>query len=157
MQADPRNGANKAPVLFLIFNRPEPTRRVFEAIRRARPVRLYVAADGPRDAVPTDHELCRQAREITELIDWPCEVKRLYRDKNLGCRAAVSSAITRFFEQEERGIILEDDCLPEPSFFPFCEELLERYQDDESVYRRGIVELYRLVLAAGSGSACSSN
>jgi hypothetical protein len=123
--------AKRAPVLFLIFNRPDSTEQVFEAIKRARPPRLYVAADGPRSDRNDDRELCAQARVVVEQIDWPCEVRTLFRDKNLGCMNAVSSAIDWFFETEEEGIILEDDCLPHPDFFRFCEVMLSEYRDNE--------------------------
>jgi hypothetical protein len=121
------------PVLFLVFNRPETTQIVFEAIRKARPPKLYVAADGPRESRPQERELCEQTRSVINAIDWPCEVKTLFREHNLGCKIAVSSAIDWFFEHEEMGIILEDDCLPSGSFFDFCEQLLHRYKDDERV------------------------
>jgi hypothetical protein len=121
-----------APVLLLIFNRPDTTALVMETIRAARPSRLYVAADGPRDR-PGEAERCEEARRISTAVDWPCEVRTLFRDHNLGCREAVSGAITWFFEHEAEGIILEDDCLAAPSFFEFCDVLLERFRDDERV------------------------
>ena len=121
------------PILFLIFNRPDTTRIVFNRIREIRPERLYVAADAPREGRAKEIVLCEEARRIIDDVDWPCEVKTLFRDRNLGCKQAISSALTWFFEQEERGVILEDDCLPDLSFFPFCEELLERYKDDERI------------------------
>lgn len=121
------------PILFLVFNRPDLAQRVFERIRAARPTRLFIAADGPRPDHPDDIQACRETRLLVEQVDWPCEVKTLFREKNLGCRLAVESAITWFFEHEEAGIILEDDCLPDPSFFPFCSELLNRYKDDTQV------------------------
>jgi hypothetical protein len=121
------------PVLFLVFNRPETTVRVMEAIRVARPERLYVAADGPRDGKTGEVERCIEVRRLATQVDWPCEVRTLFRDSNLGCRSAVSGAITWFFEQEPQGIILEDDCLPSIDFFPYCAELLERYREDERV------------------------
>jgi len=121
------------PVLFLVFNRPDITRKVFEKIRQAKPPRLYVAADGPRKDKPGEEALCHQVRDIATDVDWDCEVKTLFRDDNLGCKHAVSSAIDWLFQQEEMGIILEDDCLPNQSFFQFCEELLHRYKDDEQV------------------------
>ena len=120
-------------VLFLVFNRPDTTRQVFEAIRKAKPPRLYVAADGPRADRPGEEGKCEQVRQIATNVDWDCEVKTLFREKNLGCGKAVSSAITWFFENEEEGIIIEDDCLPSQSFFWFYQELLERYRDDERV------------------------
>lgn len=125
--------ALRTPILFIAFNRPEPTRRVFEEIRKAKPDRLFVAADGPRADGPGESELCRQVREIVSDIDWPCEKHFLFRDENLGCKAAMSSAIGWFFENVEEGIILEDDCLPDQSFFHFCEEMLARFRSDERV------------------------
>lgn len=127
-------GPLKTAVLFLVFNRPDTTRQVFEAIRQARPPRLYVAADGPRPNRPGEAERCAEVRRIATNVDWPCEVKTLFRSENLGCKQAVSSAITWFFEQEEEGIILEDDCLPNQSFFWFCEELLGRYREDQRIF-----------------------
>jgi len=123
----------KAPVLFLIFNRPDTTQRVFAAIRQAKPARLFVAADGPREDRPGEAEKCARARSIIENVDWDCKVVTLFREKNLGCRKAVSSAIDWFFENVEEGIILEDDCLPSRSFFMFCQELLEYYRNDTRI------------------------
>lgn len=121
------------PVLLLIFNRPDTAASVFERIRRTRPGVLYVAADGPRRHVLGEEERCLRARELVKRVDWPCEVRTLFRDENLGLRAAVSGAITWFFEMESEGIILEDDCVPSDSFFPFCGELLERYRNRPEV------------------------
>lgn len=133
-------GASFAPpeplntaVLFLVFNRPDVTYRVFEMIRRAKPPRLYVAADGPRADRPAEAGRCEEVRAVASRVDWPCEVRTLFRKDNLGCKRAVSSAIDWFFENEEQGIILEDDCVAHPSFFRFAAELLERYRDDERV------------------------
>ncbi|MDR2745641.1 MAG: class I SAM-dependent methyltransferase [Desulfovibrio sp.] len=123
----------RAPLLFLIFNRPDTTGKVFEAIRAARPPRLYIAADGPRPEKPGEAELCAEARETALRVDWPCAIKTLFRKRNLGCATAVSSAVTWFFSREPEGVILEDDILPHPDFFPFCEELLEKYRDDPRV------------------------
>lgn len=124
----------RTPVLFLVFNRPETTAQVFEAIRQAKPPRLYVAADGPRPNHEVEADLVAQVRKIATEVDWSCEVKTLFRNENLGCKYAVSGGISWFFEQEEQGIILEDDCLPSKSFFWFCEELLERYAKDERIF-----------------------
>lgn len=121
------------PVLFLIFNRPDLIERSFAQIREAKPEQLFIAADGPRMDRPDEYEACRRSRMITEQVDWDCEVKTLFREENLGCRVAVSSAITWFFEHVEEGIILEDDCVADPSFFGFCGELLDYYRDDERV------------------------
>jgi len=121
-------------VLFLVFNRPDTTAQVFEAIRKAKPPRLYVEADGPRADREGEAEKVAKVREIATAVDWPCEVKTLFREENLGCKYAVSGGITWFFEHEEQGIILEDDCLPHPDFFTFCETLLDRYATDERVW-----------------------
>ena len=109
----------RSPILFLIFNRPDTTQEVFNAIRNARPPRLYVSADGPRADRQGEEELCNKARQIATNVDWPCEVITLFRAANLGCKHGVSSGITWFFEQEEEGIILEDDIIPLPSFFQY--------------------------------------
>lgn len=128
---------NKSAVLFIIFNRPDCAKRVFEAIRQYQPSKLYIAADGPRPTVTDDKEKCAATRAITEAVDWPCEIKKLFRDTNLGMKEAVSGAITWFFEQEEEGIILEDDCLPGQSFFHFCHALLAKYRYDDRVMHIG--------------------
>lgn len=121
------------PVLFLVFNRPDTTKRVFNEIRKAKPSKLYIAADGPRKAKVGEIDQVSLVREIATNVDWQCEVRTLFREENLGCKMAVSSAITWFFEHEEQGIILEDDCLPSQSFFSFCQELLEKYRHDTRV------------------------
>jgi hypothetical protein len=123
----------KTPVLFIIFNRPDVTQKVFDTIRQAQPRQLFIAADGPRIGVEGDQDKCKSVREIIKQIDWDCEIKTLFRDNNLGCKKAVSGAITWFFENVEEGIILEDDCLPSQSFFKYCEDLLEKYRDDKRI------------------------
>ena len=120
-------------VLFLIFNRPDSTQKVFEAIRQVKPPRLYVAADGPRINRIGERERCEDVRRIATAVDWPCEVKTLLRDENLGCKYSVSSAISWFFDNEEEGIILEDDVLPAFGFFNYCEMLLEYYRDKSEI------------------------
>jgi hypothetical protein len=127
----------RTPVLMIVFNRPDTTQQVFNAIRKAKPPRLYIAADGPRTHVPEDEANCKKVKEIVSHVDWDCSVKTLYREKNLNCGVGPSSAMTWFFENEEEGIILEDDCLPAQSFFWFCEELLERYRDDNRIMHIG--------------------
>ena len=121
------------PVAFIIFNRPDTTRRVFEAIRRAQPPVLFVISDGPRRHRPQEKRLCEQARSVIEGVDWPCTVMTNYSDVNLGCRDRVASGIDWVFSQVEEAIILEDDCLPDPSFFRFCSEMLARYRIDERI------------------------
>lgn len=124
---------NTPPILFLIFNRPDVTQRVFDAIREARPKELFVAADGPRTNKTGEVEKCEACRKIIEQVDWDCEVKTLFRNENLGCKKAVSSAITWFFDHVDKGVILEDDCLPSSSFFHYCDELLNKYEQVDAV------------------------
>jgi hypothetical protein len=122
------------PVALLVFNRPLHTTRVLARIREARPRTLFVIADGPRDGVPEDRVRCSDVRRIVEEgVDWPCELVKIYSDTNLGCGTRVSSGLNAVFNSVESAIILEDDCLPAPSFFLFCEELLRRYADNERV------------------------
>jgi hypothetical protein len=123
------------PILFLIFNRPITTKLVFEKIRQQKPSVLFVASDGPREAKFGEAAVCEECRNIVlNGIDWPCEVKTLFREKNLGCGTAVSQAITWFFKNVEEGIVLEDDCLPDSSFFSYCALLLDRYRQDQRVF-----------------------
>jgi hypothetical protein len=123
----------RSAVLFLVFDRPDTTRRVFQAIRAARPPRLYVAADGARPHREGEAERCAEVRRIATAVDWPCAVKTLFPTSNLGCKLGPASGTDWFFRHEEEGIILEHDVLPLPSFFVYCDELLERYRDDERV------------------------
>jgi hypothetical protein len=123
----------RTPVALLIFNRPDTTERVFKAIAQARPSKLLVVADGPRASRPGEAERCQQTRAIIQRVDWDCEVITNFADSNMGCKLRVSSGIDWIFEQVEEAIILEDDCLPDPSFFRFCDEMLERYRDNERV------------------------
>ncbi|TDO23142.1 nucleotide-diphospho-sugar transferase [Pedobacter duraquae] len=121
------------PVLFLVFNRPEQTAIVFAEIRKQKPTQLYIAADGPRAGNETDKLRCAEVREIVKLIDWECTVELRFNEHNVGTKYAVSTAINWFFEHVESGIILEDDCLPNESFFEFSAEMLERYQSNAKV------------------------
>ena len=123
----------ETPVAFIIFNRPEPTRRVFEQIRAARPPKLLIVADGPRTYRAGEVEKCAETRAIVEGVDWPCEVETEMSAVNLGCRRRVVSGIDWVFSRVSEAIILEDDCLPHPSFFRFCSELLHRYRDDPRI------------------------
>ena len=131
-----KNQLNK-PVLFIVFNRPDTTLKVFESIRKAKPKKLYIACDGPRDSNDADVEKIKKVREICKGIDWTCELKTRFRKKNLGCKYAVSSAINWFFENEEEGIILEDDTLPSNSFFEFCSYFLDYYRDEKVIWHIG--------------------
>jgi hypothetical protein len=127
----------ETPILFLAFNRPRETALVFEAIRKIKPAYLYIATDGYRKEQPGEKELCDAVQKIVTNVDWECSVKRLIRGNNQGCRKAVSEAITWFFTEVEQGIILEDDCLPDESFFYYCEALLKKYKDDERIISIG--------------------
>lgn len=123
----------RTPVAFIIFNRPDTTKHVFAEIARAKPRKLFVIADGPRRDHPEDSGKCAAAREIVERVDWECEVLKNYSNANLGCGYRPATGISWVFEQEEEAVILEDDCVPHSTFFPFCEELLEKYRHDERV------------------------
>jgi len=123
----------KPAVAFIVFNRPDVTARVFERIREARPERLFIIADGARVDRPDDVEKCAAVRALTDRIDWPCRVQRNYSEGNLGCRRRVASGLDWVFREVEEAIILEDDCLPDLSFFSFCAELLERHRNDSRV------------------------
>ena len=128
----------KSSILFLTYKRLEPTQRVFEIISKVRPKKLYIASDGPKSANIGEAARIQEVRTwILENINWPCEVHQLFRDHNLGCRKGVGSAIDWFFGHEERGIILEDDCVPSVSFFQYCDELLEKYEAVEEVMAIG--------------------
>jgi hypothetical protein len=122
------------PVVFFVFNRPEPTARVLARIREVRPSKLFVVADGPRPDRPDDAALCRQVRAIIDQgVDWPCEVVRDYADCNMGSGPRIATGLTQVFTRVEEAIILEDDCLPEPTFFRYCAELLEKYRNEPRV------------------------
>ena len=125
------------PVALIVFNRPEMTERVFAEIARAQPRQLLVVADGPRPGRQGEAERCAATRSIVQRVDWKCDVSTNFSDVNLGCGRRVSSGISWVFEQVETAIILEDDCVPHPTFFRFCEEMLERYRDDERIMHVG--------------------
>ncbi|MBK8640040.1 MAG: glycosyltransferase family 2 protein [Chromatiaceae bacterium] len=121
-------------IAYIVFNRPEHTRTTFAAIRAEQPALLFIIADGPRPNNSADAVRCEEVRQIVEEVDWPCEVKHNYADRNLGCKARVSSGLDWVFSHVDQAIILEDDCLPHPDFFGFCDTLLHRYVDDERVW-----------------------
>jgi hypothetical protein len=123
----------ETPIVFIIFNRPDTTAVVFEEIRQARPTQLFVIADGPRLERDGEAAKCHETRQIIEGVDWECEVFKNYSDVNLGCRDRVSSGLNWVFDRVESAIILEDDCVPHQSFFPFCQEMLAKYIDDERI------------------------
>ncbi|MFN8295933.1 MAG: hypothetical protein U0T69_07035 [Chitinophagales bacterium] len=133
---------NEAPLLLLIFNRPDYTQKLFDVIATVKPKNLYIASDGPRKEHPEDVILVNKTRAIFDNINWECSVRKLYREENLSCGPAVSSAITWFFDHEEQGIILEDDCIPSISFFQFCNILLEKYKLNDNVMMIGGYSLF---------------
>lgn len=124
----------KQAVLFIIFNRLDTAQQVLASIRNYKPDRLYISADGSRTTVAGEHEKVELVRNwVISQIDWDCELKTLFQDKNLGCGLAPQTAISWFFEHEEEGIILEDDCVPNNDFFSFCENMLDYYRNDSRI------------------------
>jgi hypothetical protein len=122
------------PILFIIFNKQEETKRVFQTIRFQKPSVLYIAADGARNDKEGESVKCDAVRSwVLNSIDWDCEVKTLFRNENVGCGRGPSEAISWFFDHVEEGIILEDDCLPNSSFFDYCKELLPKYREDSRI------------------------
>ena len=122
------------PILLITFNRPDYTRQVFEKIRQAKIKKLYIANDGPREGNMDDQKAREEIKKIIDSLDWDCEVHTLFQEKNLGCGWGPANAITWAFENEDRLIILEDDCVPALPFFNYCNQLLERYKDDTRVW-----------------------
>lgn len=122
-----------APVLLLIYNRASTTQLVFDAIKKAKPAKLFIAANAPNPAKPGDKEKSDNTRKIVDGIDWDCEVKTYFREEHLSVGLSVSDSINWFFEHNAEGIILEDDCVPHPDFFTFASEMLLRYRDDKLV------------------------
>jgi hypothetical protein len=122
-----------APVLLIGFNRPDLIKKAFANIRSVKPGKLYIAIDGPRDSKPEDVTLCKEVIAITKNVDWKCEVRYLIREKNLGCKLGVSSAISWALKDEDRIIVIEDDIVVAPAFFAFADELLEKYKNDDRI------------------------
>jgi hypothetical protein len=120
-------------VALIIFNRPNATKIVLDCVRKVKPSKLFIIADGPRQHIFDDEEKCAVTRQLIDSVDWDCQVLKNYSDINLGCKYRISSGIDWVFEQTEEAIILEDDCLPHESFFPFCEELLDKYRNDQRI------------------------
>ena len=125
---------NNTPVLLIVFNRPDTTQKVFEAIRRAIPQKLYIAADAPRIGNIEDLKNCALVKEIVNQVDWDCETHYRFSETNQGCGPGPYNAISWAFENEDRLIILEDDCVPAQPFFKYCDELLERYKNDTRIW-----------------------
>jgi hypothetical protein len=124
----------KTPVVFIVFNRPDTTLKVFEQIRRIKPEKLFVIADGPRLNKSGEIQKCKETRDIIDNVDWPCELFKNYSDFNLGCGKRVSTGIDWVFEFVEKAIIIEDDCLPNLDFFNYCEELLDKFEYNHNIF-----------------------
>lgn len=133
-ESDDRHDLGTTPVAYVVFNRPRHTLETFAAIRAYRPSQLFIIADGPRASHTADIERCREVRRIVSEIDWPCEVHRNLAEDNLGSGRRVSSGLDWVFSIVDRAIVLEDDCLASPDFFSFCDDLLVRYRDIESIW-----------------------
>ncbi len=132
------------PVTFIVFNRLDCTQEVFERIREAKPIKLYVVSDGPRDSKIGEEKKVEEVRNfIKNHIDWECEVKYRFAHKNLGCKYNIYTGLNWVFEQEEKSIIIEDDCVPSMDFFRYCQELLNLYEKDEKVWLIGGTNLIR--------------
>jgi hypothetical protein len=121
------------PVLLLGFIRADTAQKVFNEIRKAKPKQFFLAVDGPRENRPDDEALCQKTRELAKQVDWECEVHTLFQEKNLGCGYGSVAAIDWMFKHVEEGIIFDDDCVPDPSFFYFCQEMLGRYRDNKKI------------------------
>lgn len=122
------------PILLITFNRPDHVRQVLKEIRKQQPTQLFVCQDGARDGNEKDCIRCQEVRDVVnKLVDWPCELHTLYQEKNLGCGLGPATGISWFFEHVEMGIVMEDDCLPHPDFFNYCEEMLEYFKEDDSI------------------------
>ena len=122
------------PVVLIAFNRPRVTARVLDAFREVKPSRLFVIADGPRPGNAEDAARCAEVRALVDAIDWDCEVQKRYAESNIGLEANVELGLDWVFSQVDRAVVFEDDCIPDPSFFRYCEELLDRYADDDRVW-----------------------
>ena len=125
------------PIVLFLFNRPAETKKLFEVIRALQPTRLFIVADGPRESNSEDQQLCNLVRSLVSTIDWPCEIDRRFADKNIGCRHSIPDGLNWVFEQVEECIILEDDCIPDLSFFAFCRSLLDYYRNDTTIMTIG--------------------
>lgn len=122
-------------ILLTFWNRKDKLKTLIEAIRENKPKKIYLACDGPRLNISSDYLMVEESRkEVEELIDWECSINKLYSEKNLGCRDAMTKAINWLFDNEEQGIILEEDCVPHKDFLPYCEELLVKYKNNKTIW-----------------------
>ena len=124
----------KLPILLLTFNRPSETSILIKKLSLVKPSKIYISQDGPRKSNINDKVNCEKVKKIFKYIDWKCEIFYKFNENNLGCRSSVSSAINWFFQNEEKGIILEDDCIPSDTFFLFCEKMLDKYENSNEIY-----------------------
>ena len=127
----------QTPVVLIVFRRPDVTRRNLEVLRQVRPEQLFVVADGPRPDRPDEAARCAAVRELIDEIDWPCKVERKFAERNLGLEANVELGLDWVFSRVDRAIVLEDDCIPDPSFFRYADELLDRYAEEKQVWQIG--------------------
>ena len=127
----------RSPVAMFVFARPDTTARVLDAVRRARPSRLLVIGEAPRRGDAEEEDRCAQVRGLIETVDWDCEVSTDYAPEHLSMRERFETGLGWVFSEVPEAIVLEDDCVPDPSFFHFCDALLERYRDDERVMSIG--------------------
>lgn len=141
----------RSPVIYIFFNRPEVTRRTFAALREQRPPRLYLIADGPRPGHSSDAVRCTETRALVErMLDWDCEVTRDYSSINLGCGRRIATGLTAAFALLGEAIVLEDDIMPHPDFFAFCDEQLAAHRDDPHIHAiSGFQPLGRFAPSAG--------
>ena len=124
----------KIPILLIVFNRPKLTKKLLKSLELLKPNKIYVAADGPRSDNLSDLNLCKLTRELLDTeISWDCKLEKKFHNTNIGVKNNANKGIDWFFANEEMGIILEDDCEVNDSFFKFCEELLIRYKDDNKI------------------------
>jgi hypothetical protein len=121
------------PTLLLVFNRPHETQILIKRLSHFKPKKIYIFSDGPRDNYKLDIDKCNKVKKIIEGISWKCEIKKNYLKKNLGCKKAVSKGISWLFKYEEKGIILEDDCIPSRDFFDFCRLSLKKFRNDNKI------------------------
>lgn len=128
-----RTKSQSTPVLIIIFNRPDKVKKLISALAKIKPRHVYIAGDGPRAHKATDPDRCQEARKVATTIPWECNVHTNFQNTNLGCKYGVSTAISWFFEQVPEGIILEDDCIPDPSFFEYATQMLDRYRDTKEI------------------------
>lgn len=141
----------RTPILIITFNRPDHVRSLMAEIRKQKPTELYISQDGPREGNDSDSEKILKVRSIiSDMVDWPCNLHTLYQDKNLGCGPGPTAAISWFFDNVDKGIIIEDDAIPHPDFFHYAEEMLNRYEDDPSVMAIGSMNVDRHKWGDGS-------